>query len=211
MIKNTGDQSRSNLFFYFLCSTLCQISSIVIQMPEPGTNEKQLIEHCLQGDRNAQKNLYELYSGKMMGVCLRYCRDRETARDLLHDGFVKVYTHLDNFEGKGSFEGWIRRIMVNTALEYLRKKNDEGYSQDIEEAFTLTSNDHDAMEKMQADELLKLIQQLPDAYRTTFNLFVIEGFSHREIAESMNITESSSRVYLTRAKQMIQQMLIANK
>jgi len=180
-------------------------------MPEPGTNEKQLIDNCLQGDRNAQRQLYELYSGKMMGICLRYCRDRETAKDLLHDGFVKIYTHLDNFEGKGSFEGWIRRIMVNTALEYLRKKNDEGFSQDIEEAFTLTSDDHGALEKMQADELLKVIQKLPDAYRTTFNLFVIEGFSHREIAESMNITESSSRVYLTRAKQILQQMLIANK
>jgi len=211
MIKNTGSLSHSNLFFCFLCSTLCQISSIVIQMPEPGTNEKQLIDNCLQGDRNAQRQLYELYSGKMMGICLRYCRDRETAKDLLHDGFVKIYTHLDNFEGKGSFEGWIRRIMVNTALEYLRKKNDEGFSQDIEEAFTLTSDDHGALEKMQADELLKVIQKLPDAYRTTFNLFVIEGFSHREIAESMNITESSSRVYLTRAKQILQQMLIANK
>jgi len=211
MIKNTEVPSHFNLFFCFLCSTLCQNSSIVIQMPEPGTNEKQLIDNCLQGDRNAQRTLYELYSGKMMGLCLRYCRDKETAKDLLHDGFVKIYTHLEKFEGKGSFEGWIRRIMVNTALEYLRKKNDEGYSQDIEEAFTLTSDDHGAMEKMQADELLKLIQQLPDAYRMTFNLFVIEGFSHREIAESMNITESSSRVYLTRAKQMIQQMLIATK
>jgi RNA polymerase sigma factor (sigma-70 family) len=180
-------------------------------MPESGIDEKQLIAHCLQGDRNAQRRLYELFSDKMMGVCLRYCKDKETAKDLLHDGFLKIYTHLDSFEGKGSFEGWIRRIMINTALEYLRKKSDEGYNMDIEEAFTLTSDDYGVLEKMQADELLKTIQKLPDTYRTTFNLFVIEGYSHREIAEAMNITESSSRVYLTRAKQLIQQMLKPNR
>lgn len=180
-------------------------------MPESEINEKQLIESCQQGDRNAQRQLYELYSGKMMGVCLRYCKDRETAKDLLHDGFLKVFTHLDGFESKGSFEGWIRRIMVNTALEFLRKKIDEGYNQDIEEAFTLSSGNYGALEKMQTEDLLKTIQKLPVAYRTTFNLFVIEGYSHREISEAMNITESSSRVYLTRAKQMIQQMLEANK
>lgn len=180
-------------------------------MPVSEVNEKQLIANCLQGDRNAQRKLYELYSGKMMGVCLRYCKDKETAKDLLHDGFLKVYTHLDSFEAKGSFEGWMRRIMVNTALEYLRKKSDEGYNMDIEEAFTLTSDDYGVLEKMQAEELIKTIQRLPDTYRTTFNLFVVEGYSHKEISEVMNITESSSRVYLTRAKQMIQQMIAAVK
>lgn len=180
-------------------------------MPVSEVNEKQLIANSLQGDRNAQRKLYELYSGKMMGVCLRYCKDKETAKDLLHDGFLKIYTHLDSFEGKGSFEGWMRRIMVNTALEYLRKRSDEGYNMDIEEAFTLTSDDYGVLEKMQADELIKTIQRLPDTYRTTFNLFVVEGYSHKEISEVMNITESSSRVYLTRAKQMIQQMIAAVK
>ncbi|MDD4922420.1 MAG: sigma-70 family RNA polymerase sigma factor [Bacteroidales bacterium] len=180
-------------------------------MSESDINEKQLIADCQQGDSHAQRRLYELYSGKMMGVCLRYCKDKETAKDLLHDGFLKVYTHLDGFEGKGSFEGWMRRIMVNTALEYIRKKSDEGYCLDIEEAFTLTSQDYGVLEKMQAEELVKIIQKLPHTYRTTFNLFVVEGYSHKEIAEAMNITESSSRVYLTRAKQLIQQMLTSDK
>jgi RNA polymerase sigma-70 factor (ECF subfamily) len=179
-------------------------------MSESEINEKQLIDKCQHGDRNAQRRLYELYSDKMMGVCLRYCKDRETAKDLLHDGFVKVYTHLDSFESKGSFEGWIRRIMVNTALEFLRKKTDEGYNQDIEEAYTLTNGEYGVLEKMQAEDLLRTIQRLPATYRATFNLFVIEGYSHKEIAEAMNITESSSRVYLTRAKQLIQQMLASN-
>jgi len=176
-------------------------------MPDSEYSEQQLISDCLGGDRVAQKRLYDTYSGKMMAVCLRYCKDRETAKDLLHDGFLKVYTHLDSFKGNGSFEGWIRRIMVNTALEFLRKQNDEGYQMDVEEAYSLSNNEVGILEQMQAAELIQVIQRLPDTYRATFNLFVVEGYSHREIAEAMNITESSSRVYLTRARQMLQEML----
>ena len=180
-------------------------------MPEEFKNEQQLISGCQDGNRKAQKMLYELYSGKMMGVCLRYCKERETARDLLHDGFLKVFSHIADYEGKGSFEGWIRRIMVNTALEYIRKQSDEGYKMNIEEAYTLSNNDIGALEKMQADEIISLIQELPAIYRTVFNLFIIEGYSHKEIADEMNITESSSRVYLTRAKQLLKDMLSADK
>jgi RNA polymerase sigma factor (sigma-70 family) len=176
-------------------------------MPEFEYQEQQLIKDCLRGDRTAQRKLYELYSGKMMAVCLRYCKDRETAKDLLHDGFVKIYTHLDSFKAAGSFEGWIRRIMVNTALEFLRKQNDEGYSIGVEEAWSLSDDSIGALDRMQVEELIQLIQKLPETYRTTFNLFVVEGYSHKEIAEAMNITESSSRVYLTRARQMLQNML----
>jgi len=180
-------------------------------MPEAVINEQQLISGCQNGDRRAQKQLYEAFSGKMMGVCLRYCKDRETARDLLHDGFLKVYSHIIDYEGKGSFEGWIRKIMVNTALEYLRKQNDEGYKLNIEEAYTLSNGDFGILEKMQAEELIRIIQKLPDIYRTVFNLFVVEGYTHKEIAEEMRITESSSRVYLTRAKQSLQEMLAVKK
>lgn len=180
-------------------------------MPEAVQNEQQLISGCQNGDRRAQKQLYEAFSGKMMGVCLRYCKDRETARDLLHDGFLKVYSHIVDYEGKGSFEGWIRRIMINTALEHIRKQNDEGFRLNIEEAYTLSNGDLSILDKMQAEELIKLIQKLPNIYRTVFNLFVVEGYSHREIADEMNITESSSRVYLTRAKQSLQEMLSVHK
>lgn len=180
-------------------------------MPEAVQNEQQLISGCQNGDRRAQKQLYEAFSGKMMGVCLRYCKDRETARDLLHDGFLKVYSHIVDYEGKGSFEGWIRRIMINTALEHIRRQNDEGFRLNIEEAYTLSNGDLSILDKMQAEELIKLIQKLPDIYRTVFNLFVVEGYSHKEIADEMNITESSSRVYLTRAKQSLQEMLSVHK
>lgn len=180
-------------------------------MPEAVQNEQQLISGCQNGDRRAQKQLYEAFSGKMMGVCLRYCKDRETARDLLHDGFLKVYSHIVDYEGKGSFEGWIRRIMINTALEHIRRQNDEGFRLNIEEAYTLSNGDLSILDKMQAEELIKLIQKLPNIYRTVFNLFVVEGYSHKEIADEMNITESSSRVYLTRAKQSLQEMLSVHK
>lgn len=170
-------------------------------------NEQQLIIECKKGDRKAQRQLYETYAGKMMGVCLRYCKDKDTARDLLHDGFLKVYSHIDDFENKGSFEGWIRKIMVNTALEYVRKQNDEGYSLDIEEAYSLSNDDFSVLDRLQAEELIGMIQKLPDTYRSVFNLFIVEGYSHKEIAAAMDITESSSRVYLTRAKQLLQQML----
>ncbi len=176
-------------------------------MPETTPYESKLISECQKGDRRAQRQLYEAYSGKMMSVCLRYCRDKETARDLLHDGFLKVFSHINDFGNKGSLEGWIRRIMVNTALEHLRKQNEEGHSLDIEEAFALTNGDYSVIERLQAEELIQVIQSLPDTYRTVFNLFVVEGFSHKEIAEEMRITESSSRVYLTRAKQALQEKL----
>jgi len=176
-------------------------------MADTTLTEKQLIEDCKQGNRKAQRLLYETYAGKMMGVCLRYCKDRETAKDLLHDGFLKVFSHIDDFECKGSFEGWVRRIMVNTALEHVRKQVDEGYSQPIEEAYALSDADFGVLERLQASELVAIIQRLPDTYRTVFNLFVVEGYSHKEIAEQMHITESSSRVYLTRAKQLLQNML----
>jgi RNA polymerase sigma factor (sigma-70 family) len=180
-------------------------------MVDSNINEAKLIADCQRGDRIAQKQLYNLYAGKMMGVCLRYCKDREKAKDLLHDGFLKVYSHIDSFESKGSFEGWVRRIMINTALEYLRKQSDEGYHLEIEEAFSLTNGDYSVLEKLQAEEIIEVIQQLPAVYRIVFNLYVIEGYSHKEIAKEMQLTESSSRVYLTRAKQLLQEKLMAYK
>lgn len=170
-------------------------------------SEKDLIDNCKKGNRIAQKKVYDLYAGKMMGICLRYSKDMETAKDILHDGFLKIYSNLNKFRGEGSFEGWIRRIIVNTALEYLRNKKEEGYSVDIEEAFSLKSEDYNILNKLQTEEIIKIISELPDTYRIVFNLFTIDGFSHREIAEKLNISESSSRVYLTRAKKILQDRL----
>lgn len=167
-----------------------------------------LIEACLKGNSKAQKELYEQYARKMMPICLRYSNDYETARDLLHDGFVRVFTYLGNYKGEGSFEGWMRKIFVNTALEHLRKLRDKPHLISIEDAYQAESNDFSVLETMTETEIINCIQELPFMYRSVFNMFVIEGYSHKEIGALLNITESSSRVYLTRAKQMMQVMLI---
>lgn len=172
-------------------------------------DERQLIDGCRRGDRLAQKELYERYSRRMMGVCLRYANDRETARDLLQDGFVKVFTGMDSYSGAGSFEGWMRKIFVNCALEYLRKSDVLRESTDLDNTAELIHPESSVLSDMSAAELMKLVQELPTGFRTVFNLFAIEGYSHKEISEMLNITESTSRSQFTRAKQMLQKRINA--
>lgn len=169
--------------------------------------EKQLIESCRKGERLAQKELYDTYSRKMMGVCLRYVNDRETARDLLQDGFVKVFTSMDSYTGLGSFEGWLRKIFVNCALEYLRKSDVLREAADLDNSAELVNPDSSVISEMSAAELMKLVQQLPAGFRAVFNLFAIEGYSHKEIGEMLDITESTSRSQFTRAKQLLQRQI----
>lgn len=170
-------------------------------------NEQQLIESCRKGDRLAQKELYDTYSRRMMGVCLRYVNDRETARDLLQDGFVKVFTSIGSYTGVGSFEGWMRKIFVNCALEYFRRSDVLRESIDLDRTAELTNPDSSVVSKMSANELMELIRELPVGFRTVFNLFAIEGYSHKEIGELLNITESTSRSQYTRAKQLLQRKI----
>ena len=172
-------------------------------------DEQQLIEGCRKGDRRAQKALYETYSRKMMSVCLRYVSDWETARDLLQDGFLKVFTHLDSYSGNGSFEGWLRKIFVNSALEYLRPSDILRESTELDQTAELTQTDCSPLSDISAAELMKLVQSLPAGFRTIFNLFAIEGYSHKEISERLQITESTSRSQYARAKQLLQRKVNA--
>ena len=183
-------------------------------------NELQLIEGCRKGERRAQKELYDAYSRKMMGVCLRYVNDRETARDLLQggflygtdllqDGFVKIFTSMDSYTGSGSFEGWMRKIFVNCALEYLRKSDVLREATDLDNTAELIQPDSSAISDMSAAELMNLVKELPVGFRTVFNMFAIEGYSHKEISEMLNITESTSRSQYTRAKQLLQRRINA--
>ena len=166
--------------------------------------EKQLIEGCKRGDRKAQKELYEMYSRKMMGVCLRYIGDRETARDLLQDGFIKVFTSIESYSGNGSFEGWIRKIFVNCALEYLSKSDVLREAVGFDLSIDQIGFDDLIISEISASELLKLVQDLPNSLRAVFNLFAIEGYSHKEVAKMMDISESTSRSQYVRAKQLLQ-------
>lgn len=170
-------------------------------------NEKQLIEGCKKGNRLAQKELYEMFSRKMMGVCLRYSNDRETARDLLQEGFVKIFMNIEAYSGTGSFEGWMRRIFVNCALEYLRKSDVLREASDLDNSAELAEPDASVVEQLSAQDLMGLIQRLPAGFRAVFNLFAIEGYSHKEIGEMLHITESTSRSQYTRARQLLQRLV----
>jgi RNA polymerase sigma-70 factor (ECF subfamily) len=170
-------------------------------------NEQQLIESCKKRNKLAQKELYDAYSRKMMGVCLRYVSNREAARDILQDGFIKVLTGIDSYAGAGSFEGWMRKIFVNCALEYLRKSDVLRSAVELDYTNESTRSAHSVIDDISANELLKMVQELPAGFRTIFNLFAIEGFSHKEISLMMGITESTSRSQYTRAKQLLQRKI----
>ncbi len=162
--------------------------------------DDELIDKCLQGDQRAQKALFEKFSRKMMSVCMRYAPDREQAEDVLQDGFVKVFNHLATFKREGSFEGWIRRTMVNTSLDNLRKKRADVIDADISEAEYLAGSDEKVVGKMRVEELMKLIQDMPPGYRAVFNMYAIEGYSHQEIADELGVTESTSKTQFRKAR-----------
>lgn len=163
--------------------------------------EKELVEGCKQENPRIQRALYQKYYRLMFSICLRYSENREDAQDILQDGFVKVFKKINTFKHKGSFEGWVRRIMVHTAIEHYRKKS-KYFMVDINEAYD-QSFDADALVNLSTAEIIKLVQELPAGYRTVFNLFVIEGYSHQEIADMLNISEGTSKSQLSRAKKML--------
>ncbi len=173
-------------------------------------DEAQLINDCQRQIAAAQQQLYESYARKMMGVCMRYVNDYETARDLLHDGFIKVFTHITSFQGEGSFEGWLRRVFVTTALEYLRKNDVLRESYDISTNYNLQTEEETIIERISADELRAIIGTLPTGFRTVFNLYAVEGYSHKEIGKLLGITESTSRSQFARAKNILKQKIEAH-
>jgi RNA polymerase sigma-70 factor (ECF subfamily) len=165
-----------------------------------------IIRRSLDGDQAAQKALYDALAGKMYGVCLRYARDESEARDMLQDGFIRVFQSLDRFRFEGSFEGWVRRIIVNTALEYLRKEDYRTTS--IEDAdFQDPPGSHDVESGLSAQDLLAMIRELSPRYRMVFNLYAIEGYSHKEISEMLNISEGTSKSNLSRARTILQEKI----
>lgn len=168
--------------------------------------ERDLVQACIARERWAQQKLYEEYYGKMMAVCLRYANNQDDALDILHEGFIKVFKHIASYQPGTALQAWIRRIMVNTAIDYYRK-NIRRRTEDIETAYDLDNNEADAISQCSEKDILAAITQLTPAYRTVFNLYVIEGFSHREIGEQLGITESTSRSNLVKARMKLQAIL----
>jgi RNA polymerase sigma-70 factor (ECF subfamily) len=169
-------------------------------------SEYDLVAACAKGDVIAQRQLYDKYAGRMLGVCLRYAGNREVARDLLHDGFIRVFNKIKTFRGEGAFEGWMRRLFVNTALEYLRKKDALKRYEDY--PASVPAADCSVFEKISADELMEKIAALPAGYRAVFNLYAIEGYAHQEIAGLLHISESASRSQYSRARSYLQKMIL---
>jgi RNA polymerase sigma-70 factor (ECF subfamily) len=173
------------------------------------SGQQRIIEGCIAGDRNAQAQLYNLYACKMMGVCSWYAHNKEEAEEILQDGFIRVFNYIHRFHGTGSFEGWMRRIMVNAALLKYRSK-----SSHLKPVIEFDADRHDAadnvsvVEQLETKELVSLVQCLTPAYRMVFNLFVLEGMKHREIAELLGISEGTSKSNLAAARVILQKALI---
>jgi RNA polymerase sigma-70 factor (ECF subfamily) len=170
-------------------------------------DEREMILGCIAGRPRAQKALFDIYAPKLLVICLRYMKEMPRAQDALQDAFVKIYAHLPSYKFEGVFEGWVKKITVNTCLDQLRK--DKKLLSDIsldDVSFKIAHQDH-SLEKLMADDLLKLVQSLPDGYRTVFNLFAIEGFSHQEIAKQLKISESTSKTQYLRARAYLKDRL----
>lgn len=170
---------------------------------------EEIIYKCREGNNGAQTALYRLFSAKMYGVCLRYAKDTGDAEDILQEGFLRVFTKINQFEFKGSFEGWMRRIMVNTALEKFRK-HDRLYPVEEMKIYESTEFVEETISSITAGDLMRIIQELPPRYRMVFNLFAIEGYSHLEISEMMNISEGTSKSNLSRARVILQKSVEEN-
>jgi RNA polymerase sigma factor (sigma-70 family) len=151
-----------------------------------------------------QEELYNRFAGKMYAVCLRYSNNTDDARDLLQEGFIKVYRNLHRFRAEGSFEGWIRRVFVNSSIEHFRKKSVQIATVTDREESTIEDNDNSALDNLAERDIINLIQELSPGYRTVFNLYVIEGYSHREIGEKLGISEGTSKSQLARARSILQ-------
>ena len=178
----------------------------------------EIISGCVKGESKCQQIVYQKFYGKMLGVCMRYSKDRESARDILQDGFLKVFTNIKSYSGSGSFAGWIRKIMINTALDSIRRSKqliqyaDSEYVEDPSTSASTPLSVTEEEEKKEynnisTEEIMKAVQQLPIAYRTVFNMYVVDGFSHQEIAEQLGINIGTSKSNLSKAKMNLKKAL----
>lgn len=173
---------------------------------------EKLVVDCVNGNQHSQQIVYKAFYGKMLGVCARYSSNREEAKDLLHDCFIKVFEKLKNFQNKGSLEGWIRRIVVNNAIDFVRAKREFLLNYEDESQFENLSDDSfydsdfEELKKLNVEIILSLVQKLSPAYRTVFNMYVIENYTHQEIADYLEISVGSSKSNLAKAKMRIREM-----
>lgn len=174
-------------------------------------SDEHIVGGCREGKRKAYNMLYRKYASAMLGICMRYCRDRDEAEDVLQEGFIKVFTNIGKFRGEGSFEGWIKRIMVNTAIDNYQSNLKHYFHTRVEEVGELLPLDEhtspethpDLKADIPKEKLMAMVQALPDGYRLVFNLYAIEGYGHKEIAEMLNISENTSKTQLMKARKTL--------
>lgn len=176
--------------------------------PESNQNipESDIIKGCIEGDRRMQETLYNRFASKMYAVCLRYATNAAEAEDILQEGFIKIFKKMDTFRSEGSFEGWVRRIFVNTAIEHFRRRK---YLTPVteKEENTIEGKYISVLDELAEQDILNLVQQLSPGYRTVFNMYVVEGFTHKEIGDMLGISEGTSKSQLSRAKVILQDMV----
>ncbi|MFP4622119.1 MAG: RNA polymerase sigma factor [Bacteroidales bacterium] len=170
-------------------------------------SDSELIQGCRNNDRKYQELLYRKFAKKMYGICMSYAKDRSMAQEILQDGFVKVFKKIDTFKEEGSLEGWIRRIITNTALDYLRQKSKLYEFIDDNREVEEERLDNSILEKINADGIFNMIKQLPEGAKAVFNLYAVEGYSHKEIAEKLEITEGTSKSQFKRARSLLKTLL----
>lgn len=173
--------------------------------------EEILLNRCLHNDPIAQKELYNKYSSKMLSVCYRFAHNREDAEDMLQEGFIKVFSQIQTFRNQGAFEGWVRRIMVHTCINHLKRNKKFNESVDLIHASGMQIREESVPSIIQAKQVIECIRMLPIGYRTVLNLYALEGYSHKEIATVLDIEESTSRSQYTRARQMLEEILVRKK
>ena len=171
-------------------------------------NEQAIIQGCLHKNPLSQRELYNHFSPKMLSLCYRFSGSRDDAEDMLQEGFIRLFSQLHTYVGKGAFEGWVRRIIVHTCINFLKKHKRFNDSIDIEYAGDISEREESLASIMQGRQIMDCIRQLPVGYRTVLNLYAIEGYSHKEIGEMLEIGESTSRSQCTRAKSMLEKLLI---
>lgn len=169
--------------------------------------ESELIKGCIKKDRKFQELLYREYAKTMYAICLSYAKDRSTAQDILQDGFIKVFEKISTFKQQGSLEGWIKRVISHTAVDHFRKRSTLNNYVDYEQAFEERDPGGNALDYLNAEEVLEQVRKLPDGARVIFNLYAIEGYSHKEISQELNISEGTSKSQFSRARSILQKLL----
>lgn len=170
-------------------------------------DDAALIKECVKGNAKAQRFLFDKFAPKMLTVCVRYAKNKSDAEDVLQDAFIKVFNKISEFKNEGSLEGWIRRIMVNTSLDQIRKNSKFSNDTDLEAVSYKLENNDFTFEKLVSEDLLKLINSMPNGYRIVFNMFAIEGYSHQEIASTLGVTENTSKSQYLRARSFLKKEL----